>query len=150
MRGEASQIPSRRARRDRNGAMSTPPAGWYPDPAMEQTQRYWDGTQWTHHIAPITAAPVPSDHGPATAEHWLVPVGRSWQSIVAGYMGFMALVAAVFGYAGVVFGLLTVGMGAWALSVARAGGHGRGRAIFGIVCGLIAMAVGVWAENFLD
>lgn len=32
---------------------STPP-GWYPTP--DGQQRYWDGTQWTDHVAP--AAPV--------------------------------------------------------------------------------------------
>ena len=24
-----------------------PPPGWYPDPSGAQTQRYWDGRQWT-------------------------------------------------------------------------------------------------------
>ena len=79
-----------RVRCARNVAMSTPPAGWYPDPAMAQTQRYWDGQQWTSAVAPLNGAPAPSDHGPATVEHWLVPVGRSWQSILAGYMGFVS------------------------------------------------------------
>lgn len=26
---------------------ATPPAGWYPDPASANPQRFWDGTQWT-------------------------------------------------------------------------------------------------------
>jgi len=26
------------------------PAGWYPDPRREARERYWDGTQWTHHL----------------------------------------------------------------------------------------------------
>ena len=26
-----------------------PPAGWYPDPWRQAAQRWWDGTQWTHH-----------------------------------------------------------------------------------------------------
>lgn len=30
----------------------TPP-GWYPHPSMAATQRYWDGQQWTDHIAPM-------------------------------------------------------------------------------------------------
>lgn len=29
------------------------PAGWYPDPHGQQLQRYWDGTQWTEHTAPL-------------------------------------------------------------------------------------------------
>ena len=30
---------------------STPPAGWYPDPTQQHEQRYWDGAQWTEHVA---------------------------------------------------------------------------------------------------
>lgn len=26
-----------------------PPAGWYPDPHGQATQRWWDGTRWTEH-----------------------------------------------------------------------------------------------------
>lgn len=39
--------------------MSTTP-GWYPDPEMAGTQRYWDGSQWTDHRAPAAnnAEPV--------------------------------------------------------------------------------------------
>jgi hypothetical protein len=28
-------------------------AGWYADPQMPGTQRYWDGAQWTDRVAPI-------------------------------------------------------------------------------------------------
>ena len=31
------------------------PAGWYPDPQMAGTQRYWDGARWTEHRAPMPA-----------------------------------------------------------------------------------------------
>lgn len=35
------------------------PAGWYPDPDMAGTQRYWTGSSWTEHRAPLApAAPV--------------------------------------------------------------------------------------------
>lgn len=40
--------------------MSQQPAGWYDDPETEDTLRYWDGVQWTHHTSPRhrpTAAP---------------------------------------------------------------------------------------------
>src|SRR5690349_5833156 len=33
------------------------PAGWYQDPAMADTLRYWDGQTWTDHIAPKGASP---------------------------------------------------------------------------------------------
>lgn len=29
------------------------PAGWYPDPQGVQVQRYWDGSKWTEHTAPV-------------------------------------------------------------------------------------------------
>jgi Protein of unknown function (DUF2510) len=39
----------------------TPP-GWHPDPADPvSSMRWWDGTQWTSHVLPVTApAPGPS------------------------------------------------------------------------------------------
>lgn len=36
------------------GVSTTP--GWYPDPEMVGTQRYWDGGQWTEHRAPVATA----------------------------------------------------------------------------------------------
>jgi hypothetical protein len=37
------------------GVADAPPAGgaadWYPDPRGEKRLRYWDGSQWTHHVA---------------------------------------------------------------------------------------------------
>ncbi|MFJ4167949.1 DUF2510 domain-containing protein [Paenarthrobacter sp. NPDC089714] len=31
---------------------STTPPGWYPDPSNPQQMRWWDGVQWTPHLAP--------------------------------------------------------------------------------------------------
>jgi hypothetical protein len=39
----------------KTGIMSTP-AGWYPQP--DGQQRYWDGQQWTEHLAPIASPPI--------------------------------------------------------------------------------------------
>jgi Domain of unknown function (DUF4429)/Protein of unknown function (DUF2510)/Short C-terminal domain len=47
--------------------MSTP-AGWYADTAVPGQQRYWDGTAWTEHIAPLSVpAPPPQPDGPTPA-----------------------------------------------------------------------------------
>lgn len=35
------------------------PAGWYPHPDMENTQRYWNGTSWTDQVAPTAQVPAP-------------------------------------------------------------------------------------------
>lgn len=45
------------------------PAGWYPQP--DGTQRYWDGSQWTEHIAPgagAAAATPAAASNPAAAQ----------------------------------------------------------------------------------
>ncbi|MDC7123619.1 DUF2510 domain-containing protein [Cellulomonas fimi] len=77
------------------------------------------------------------DTGPRTAMHWVVPVGRSWQSILAGYLGLLAL--------GIwVLGPFAIGVGAWALVRARSGGHGSGRGVFGVVGGLLGTAAMIW------
>ena len=33
-------------------------AGWYADPEMAGTQRYWDGEKWTDNVAPAAAPPA--------------------------------------------------------------------------------------------
>lgn len=40
---------------------SSPSPGWYQDPADASRVRYWNGTAWTHQVAPKpTAAPTPA------------------------------------------------------------------------------------------
>ena len=47
-------------------APSAPPAGWHPDPQGAPQQRYWDGTRWTEHTAPLQP---PAQSG-ADARQW--------------------------------------------------------------------------------
>jgi hypothetical protein len=43
--------------------MDMPPPGWYEDPVQTGTLlRWWDGTQWTVHTAPLVQAPGPARH----------------------------------------------------------------------------------------
>jgi Protein of unknown function (DUF2510) len=43
--------------------MEMPPPGWYEDPMQKGTLlRWWDGTQWTVHSAPLIQAPGPVSH----------------------------------------------------------------------------------------
>jgi hypothetical protein len=46
-----------------------PPAGWYADPNAADKWRYWDGAQWTDHVAPRTFQQTPAD-ALATERKW--------------------------------------------------------------------------------
>lgn len=52
---------------------SGPAPGWYPDPKMAGTQRYWDGDDWSDHVAPLGAPPAAN--GSAGAGSGLVAAG---------------------------------------------------------------------------
>lgn len=79
---------------------------------------------------------------PRDPVHWLLPTGRSWQSIVAGYVALFATVIWP-------LGPVALGLGVWAVRRGRLGGHGRGRAVFAIVVGVLATAALV-AVTVLD
>lgn len=89
-------------------------------------------------MAPPTPMVVPGQLRPPVAPtgahpddpvHWLLPTGRTWQSIAAGYLALITLVAWP-------LGPITLAMGVWALRESNAGkGHGRGRAVFAVVSG---------------
>jgi hypothetical protein len=116
-----------------------PPPGWYDDRVTPGVLRWFDGARWTPHVAPTMhqALPVPSEGDtPSDPLHWVVPVGRSWQSVLAGYVGIFAL----FLWA---LGPVSIWLGVLGLRRARTGGHGSGRAIFAIVAGVLASVAGV-------
>lgn len=141
-------------RQSMDGGMTTavpaPPPGWYQDPTAAAQLRYFDGVGWTEHTAPQLPTPPMAYGQPPVANmagahpndvvHWLLPTGRTWQSIVAGYVALFALVIWILGPVALYFGL-------WALyASARGGGHGRGRAIFAVVVGVLST---IWAVLFL-
>jgi hypothetical protein len=72
---------------------------------------------------------------PATATHWMLPTGRSWQSIASGYVALFAIVIWP-------LGPVALALGIWALvRASRQGSHGRGRSIFAIIVGLLTTAI---------
>jgi hypothetical protein len=86
---------------------------------------------------PQPSAPGGIAHaGPSEAAHWLLPVGRSWQAVVAPYVGLFSMVIWVLVPVAIWFGV-------WAILKARTGGHGRGRAVVAIVTGLIGLLLAV-------
>lgn len=75
--------------------MSAP--GWYPDSTLPGQQRYWDGVQWTEHVAPgpaATPSPVPSPYGtraalsPDQARQWamLAHLSALGGLLIGGFM----------------------------------------------------------------
>ncbi len=86
--------------------MSNVAPGWYPDPHNPTQQRYWDGVQWTQHVAPpatprsplgtpipaaATTPVAPVSSGSAGATTTTTSGGRSWGLWVVGF-GLTALV----------------------------------------------------------
>ena len=125
----------------------TAPAGWYDDPSNLTHIRYWDGTQWTAHEAAkqtVQGGPPAARHendlGPSNPLHYIVPVGRSWQSVVAPYLGLVSLLPVPI--IGQLLGIGAIVLGVIALRLARTGGHGTGRAITAIVLGTIGTIFG--------
>lgn len=56
---------------DEQQAPATTPPGWYPDPKLAGTQRYWDGQRWTDNVAPLVMAPP----RPASSDSNLETIG---------------------------------------------------------------------------
>jgi uncharacterized RDD family membrane protein YckC len=73
------------------------PAGWYadPDPSIEKSSlRYWDGTAWTAHTAPVTTQAAPA--GPTTPDG--EPLAGWWWRVLA-YVVDSVIVSFVAGFA---------------------------------------------------
>lgn len=113
-------------------------AGWYADPYAQGVMRFYDGAAWTSHVAPAQP-PAGCGSSPSDPVHWLVPTGRTWQSVTAGYVALFAVVLWF-------LGPVALWLGIWGLRASASKGlHGRGRAVFAIVVGafssLAALAV---------
>ncbi len=107
------------------------PAGWYADPYGQGTMRFYDGAAWTSHVTPAQKQ-AGLGSSPSDPVHWLVPTGRTWQSVTAGYVALFAVVLWV-------LGPVALWLGVWGLRAsARSVAHGRGRAIFAIIVGALS------------
>jgi hypothetical protein len=90
-----------------------PAAGWYPDPEVAGTQRYWDGSAWTDNRAPLNVEP--EDRGMGAL-------------IFFGYL--TALLLPIVGF---VLGVV--------LMIRRQTGHGLVVALLSVAVGLAACAI---------
>ncbi|MDN4473518.1 DUF2510 domain-containing protein [Demequina zhanjiangensis] len=77
---------------------TSPPADWYPDPSAPQQLRYWDGTAWTTHVAPVPSASpgVPQQGGAVvtSTRKGLHPAVIAL-IVVAALVGILSLLAAI-------------------------------------------------------
>lgn len=78
---------------------SPPPANWYPDPARRYQLRFWDGTQWTAHIA--TAGIVGVEPFPPPAPAPVLPPPRSVRT--RRTFGWLSLILALIAVAAIAF-----------------------------------------------
>jgi uncharacterized RDD family membrane protein YckC len=88
--------------------MTQIPAGWYPDPdtsnpGAPQGQRYWDGQQWTQHVAPAAGASPYAPMTPYAAGAPVVattpdgePLAGWWQRVGAYVIDILILTPLVF------------------------------------------------------
>jgi hypothetical protein len=107
----------------------SPPAG--PDPAYD-SPAVPDAAYGSPGVSRAAYGPPRESRGPGTVLHWIVPVGRSWQSMVAGYLAVFSIIIWVLGPA-------ALGMGVWALARSRRENvRGTGRAVFAVVAGLLS------------
>ena len=135
-----------------------PPANWYPDPEVPGQQRYWDGTRWTEHRAPMgeqqPAAAAPAGEATAPQPAWdttaqsaptVTPTktnGLAIASLVIAILSFVAAFVAI----GAISGAVAVVLGVIALrQVKNSAGTqtGRGVAIGGIALGGVAILLGI-------
>jgi hypothetical protein len=54
--------------------LNMPPAGWYPDPQADNTERWWGGTDWTASTRPLNDTPA-APQAPVPAAVALPPAG---------------------------------------------------------------------------
>ena len=77
--------------------MTEPQARWYPDPTGRHQLRYWDGSQWTEHVA---TAGVPSTDPPTMPPGPRATVRPARSLLAAGVLaGVLAIVAGAIPFA---------------------------------------------------
>lgn len=81
--------------------MPETPQGWFTDPHQPTQQRWWDGTQWTQHTAPLGQAPVVAAEAPKAKSST-----RAVVLLVAGVVLLITLLSRSLGVIVVLAGLV--------------------------------------------
>jgi Domain of unknown function (DUF4190)/Protein of unknown function (DUF2510) len=105
-----------------------PPPGYYPDPAVPGTHRYWDGSSWA-----AVAAPAPVSVGPPVVG---VAPGTNGMAVASMVLGIVWL-NGIGSVLAVIFGHLSLGQ------LSRPDNHqgGRRMAVAGLVLGYVGIVL---------
>jgi Domain of unknown function (DUF4328)/Protein of unknown function (DUF2510) len=76
---------------------ATPPPGWYPDPNGQRMWRWWAGSEWTEHVAPV-ATPYPAG---GTSDQRAIAFLQTKQARLDGIIAVAPWIWAAVGIAGV-------------------------------------------------
>lgn len=134
-----------------------PPPGWFDDPEMVNTLRYWNGSAWTEHRSPkpATAAPTPApapspSRNDATTSTWMILAGGGI-SVVSAFLPWASLgpfsVAGTEGDGQISLALGAVVVALGLLRLTR--GSGKAAAVITAVLGLCILGVGGYQQNNL-
>ncbi len=73
-------------------------AGWYPDPELTDTVRYWDGQKWTEHRAPAGETRPPGETAaPAASAPAAKKDDKTAQGCGLGCLGIIVVFAILWG-----------------------------------------------------
>ena len=137
--------------------MRHPPA-WYPDPTGLHDHRWWDGGEWTAHVAdagvaaldplpavPPSASPVGTTAiGAATSAASSNATGTTpGVAVTALVLGIAALLLGWIPFVGLVLGLVALVVAVVALRRTRGGRPGRGLATGGTLTAALGLTTGV-------
>jgi len=116
--------------------MSSATPGWYPDPAGNPTERYWDGQTWTEQTRML---PGPSLGGAQRAFHTAGAAPRNGMGTASLIMGILGVIILpiVFSVLAIIFGSIGIGR------ANRGEATNKGVATTGLVLGIIGIVLGL-------